>query len=413
MMRRLLAFLLAVSLATPALAVDGWNTLSMSAAGPTWTDVHCEVLTTSKVVCANRAATTKTNAVKLIDLSTNPPTVTTFDAPNPATANFGKIRGLGGNSTTIRIVGGGNSSANYGQWIAHSSISSPSTWTLDRDGSFPTTYYGIGGQLSDFGSREFAIAAGNNSTSPSSTSGGSLYTATASPLGFTGPSGWSYASQNFYDEIAGVKVSASFYFGARAGNSKIYTDGYSGSGTSFLFDPVAIGPCNVGPATATATIRPAFTDGTLGVVAAYDSASGGTTHICAQNSSGTRVIQEVDSAVDLRPGVYFTFPAGSARIYMWTTAGVAYVGNGASPTALSNESGTTHDITCDSGTVTQVLAGVDVDNDGSSTDNVLAFCSSGNAQYWGSPIAAAASSGYSAPKRSRIGPFNNLPFRAP
>jgi hypothetical protein len=63
--------------------------------------------------------------------------------------------------------------------------------------------------------------------------------------------------------------------------------------------------------------------------------------------------------------------------------------------------------------VTQVIAGVDVDNDADSTDNVLAFCSSGNAQYWGSPIAAAASSGYSAPKRSRIGPFNALPFRGP
>ena len=407
--RRLLAFLLAVSLATPALAVDGWNTLSMSANGPTWTDIHCEKLTTSKVVCANRAATSPTNAVKLIDLSTNPVTITTFDAPTPVTANFGKIRGVGGNSTTIRMSGGGNSSANFGSWIATSSISSPSTWTLHRDMTSSPTYVAFGGQLPDFGSADFGTSAMNNNASSAI---GAIYTVTTSPIAFTGPTTWSYASQAFKDEISGVKVTATYYFGARAGNSRIYCDGYSGSGTSYLFSPAGIDACLVGPATATAIMRPAFTDGTLGFAVAYDTASSGTTTICALNSSGLKTIQEYDVGVDLRPGAYFTFPSGSARAYLWSTAGVAWVGNGASPTAFANEAGTTHDITCDSGTVTQVIAGVDVDNDADSTDNVLAFCSSGNAQYWGSAIAAA-SSGYRAPKSSRIGPFNNLPFRGP
>lgn len=410
-MRRLALALVVVALtSSPAWAADSYHTVSLSGGGPTWTDIHCEVLTTSKVVCANRAATSKTNAVKLLDFSTSPPTVTTFDAPNPATANFGKIRGLGGNSTTIRISGGGRASANFGNWIAHSSISAPSTWTLDRDVTASPFYATFGGQLPDFGSREFGTAYTINAAADAQ---GTIYTATASPLGFTGPSVWAAGSLAFYDEVAGVKVTSSFYFGARAGNGRVYVDGYSGSGTSFLFSPASIGPCNIGPATATAIMRPAFTDGTLGFAVAYDTASSGATTICALNSSGTRTIQEQDSAVDLRPGVYFTFPSGSARAYLWSTAGVAWVGNGASPTAFANESGTTHDVTCDSGTVTQVIAGVDVDNDADSTDNVLAFCSSGNAQYWGSPIAAAASSGYRAPQRSRIGPFNALPFRGP
>jgi hypothetical protein len=409
MMRRLLAFLLAVSLATPALAVDGWNTLSMSANGPTWTDIHCEKLTTSKVVCVNRAATSKTNAVKLLDLSTNPVTITTFDAPNPATANFGKIRGIGGNSTTIRISGGGRASANFGNWIAHSSISAPSTWTLDRDTTASPFYATFGGQLPDFGSREFGAAYTINAAADAQ---GTIYTATASPLGFTGPSVWAAGFLAFYDEVAGVKVTSSFYYGARAGNSHIYADGYSGSGTSFLFSSDGINACDVGPATATGLIRPAFTDGTAGYTVSYDTSSG-SSHLCGHTSSSFQQLRETKTSVDLRPGVYFTFPSGSARLYVWSTAGVAWVSNGASPTSFANESGTTHDVTCDSGTVTQVIAGVDVDNDADSTDNVLAFCSSGNAQYWGSPIAAAASSGYSAPKRSRIGPFNALPFRGP
>jgi hypothetical protein len=50
---------------------------------------------------------------------------------------------------------------------------------------------------------------------------------------------------------------------------------------------------------------------------------------------------------------------------------------------FADESGSTYDLACDSGSLAIVVLGLDVDQDGSSTDNLTGFCTSGNIVYYG------------------------------
>lgn len=50
---------------------------------------------------------------------------------------------------------------------------------------------------------------------------------------------------------------------------------------------------------------------------------------------------------------------------------------------FADESGSTYDLACASGSLALVVLGLDVDQDGSSTDNLTGFCTSGNIVYYG------------------------------
>lgn len=215
--------------------------------------------------------------------------------------------------------------------------------------------------------------------------------------------------------VTGVKVASDFYVTfAGLATGKILGVGNDGSTTNTFSDATGC----TGPSAAARKIRQAFAHNAInGLVAIYDGSAN--TYLCSQKKAGGAGLAQTVTSVDVRTGASWN-PTGSAlRPFLWSTAGSAYKGNALDPTSFATD--TTYDIgstPLGGGTVRAVVNGaewpngIDMDSDGSATDNPIAFLST-NVAWWGTIPSSGSASAAPKPKRSRNGPFNSLPFTLP
>ena len=386
-------------IATGAGAADQWRSYPLGAAGPTGANIIVAKCDADHVLIGNRAATSATNSGILITLAASP-TVTTFNLFSPSTASYGKLRALGCNATTI-VAAGGNNSTNGSEWIASSTLASPASWTSQRDQvntGFQRLWQGV--VATGPGSRAWTmgmwlgwtdthhyVEAVNFDISSFTTGSAAFFDKGANGLS---------------EECNGNRTTRGDYGAACYKSGAMHTIGFSGSGIVWgdAGHPIACGAL-----TGTVIAGQAFAGSTNQFLSLSD--NGTNSQICGASYDGSTAGKFADqtfTSLLMRGGVYFW-----SNDYIWTSGGVAYVGGGSVSSYFSDESGSTHDIACDSGNVLAVIAGVDVDRDGDSTDNVLAFCGSGNAVYWGEALPS--TSGSAASKQAP--PFRALPFRFP
>ncbi len=391
--RNLSALILALFLAIPARAADQVRALSLGGAGPTASDSIIAVCDSTHLLIIDRSATSGTNAGKLITWTSGSAAVTTFSLYSPSTSSYGHARAAGCNGTTI-VIAGGPGGTTAGSWIASSSISSPGTWTTQEDrtswgAQFPvgvisetppgsrtwiTAWYEYAGGVSKVWAHQMTL----NGGSITSTSGGS-YAA--------GSAAWTDQG------CSGIKASSTHLgascFGASA------TAAIGSSGTAVLWGP-STGPINCGTLTGTLTARTSFAaNGNY-----YHVADNGTsTIICGiswNGSSSSRFADQTLSSLLMRGGIYF----GGETLIWKSTDGTAYVGGGSVASYFSDRSSSSMDFAPDSGSIIQVVLGIDVDGDGSATDNPLALFTSGNAAYYGEALPVALSA--TRPRRTSL-----------
>ena len=132
-------------------------------------------------------------------------------------------------------------------------------------------------------------------------------------------------------------------------------------------------------------------NGTLAVVSAKNTGNGHT-YIEISNSSGT--LTEIDKTEDLVPGCAWD-PTGSLNRGWWirrtSSAGQAYRTDSISAPTTITHADSTYDIgstELQSGDPLTMLCGLDVDGDGSSTDNPLLVLNNKALAYWGEPRSA-------------------------
>lgn len=394
------ALLCSWPIATGAGATDGWHDYPLGAAGPTGANIIVAKCDADHVLIGNRAATSPTNAGILITLAASP-TVTTFNLFSPSTASYGKLRALGCNGTSI-VASGGNNSTNGSEWIASSTLASPASWTSQRD-QVNTSYAELweGVITSGPGSRAWTMGYWLHWTT--SDDYAQIYNFDISPFTLGSFASFNKGASGLSEECNGNRTTRGDYGVACYKSGAMHTVGFSGSG---LVWGDAGHPIACSALTGTIVAGQAFPGSTNQFLSLSD--NGTSSNICGASYDGAtsgRFADQTFTSLLMRGGVYFW-----SNDYIWTSAGVAYVGGGGWwGSYFSDESGSTHDITCDSGNVLAVIAGVDVDRDGDPTDNVLAFCGSGNAVYWGEALPSA--SGAAAPKQAY--PFRSLPFRFP
>lgn len=397
-MRPLVATLLALSIALPARAADAWRDAGFAGTGPTWTDLDYYPCSSTTTAFANYGATSRTNALKLVVWSGTTPTITTFDAPAPAVSSYGHMRGLHCTSSRLMVAGGG---LNYGTgiWVAYRPLpyNAADSWTLTIDVA-GTPYRTYAGHISltppgvetyigtlFYRASTFSPTAifAYQFNTPSTTES---YEAFGSIPDFIG----------YSDSCAGQEVSSSYYFSTCVGNGRLYWIVADGTPST----PVATG-IEFGGGGPSGGVRPEFAyNGTIGIATYYYNPK---TYIVAVNGSGTVSISSTLDSTNLVPGTDWS-PGGTQTAWWWSTAGDAWCGEDNTPSSVSNTNApcnnATYDITCDSGSVTAVFnPGVDLDGSGSSTNDRLALCSSGNAQYWG---AALGGSVVTRPRRSSL-----------
>ena len=392
--RRLLAFLLAVSLATPAWAADQWNIATVTGTGSqTGTLIYPFVHSSTTASAITRYATSLTNALTVYTVTgAGAITATNYTPANPS--NVVTIQALGGDSTRV-FVGGGS------VWLEYASLSDLSSWTTalssnsvnDRVSGLIFTSPAGGGKY-----RYFYQSSSANRLQAKDLTLPTTVTHLANNKYFPENEFVSYPVNSTYSAVVAMDSSA----------GKGLYDGYN-SGASFLFDvddttASASGPSKWFPAFSmngllfTTTIKKAWTN---------------TYYIRAINSSGTLTEVVNDSATAYAPGCDWD-PTGSLRRGWWvgTADGKLYATNSISaPTSISNNA--TYDMTTTAlqgSTPLTMICGLDVDQDGDAADNPLVFLANGKLAYWGEP---ATSGGPLAPQRAQRGPFNNFPFRGP
>lgn len=389
-MKRWALALVAVLASTPSWAADSYHTVSLSGAGVTSTDVLVAVCDSTHIVVVDRGASSPTAAGRLYAWASGVASVTTFNMPSPS-VTYGHTNMLGCNGTNI-VAAGSAEATNGTEWIAFSTIAAPGTWTIRRQQTntgYTVSWSGIAS--SGPGAKEWTLASYYDPGTDR------IYGATidiVSALAFGNDASKDTGGENFTDQCSGVKVSSTYYLATCVGNSTSYLLGFDGS-TTKLFDYSTFGTCTNGPATANSIIRQPFAFNGVGISVSYNSTAA-RTYFCGATSAASKSVDQNVASLDLRPGVDFTFPSGSRAAYVWTTGGVAYKGGGTASSYFSDETGSTHDIACDSGTVINVAQGVDADGDSTTTDDLVAFCTSGNLEVWGTDCVDADGDGYGA-----------------
>lgn len=391
-MKRLVAALLLLACSIPAQAADAWRRISLSGNGPTWSDIHCVALG-SYIACMNRAATTVTNGLKVINLTTpTSPTVDTYDLPSPSTATFGRARGLGGSGSTPLLVIGGGGINSTGRWIATSGSLSSVSFTLQEDStniddlSWAATITPFGTGTNYFMALPIpAVASANDRLL--------AVQITLPTYGVTGSQSYTYSGKTAIlgDEAQGGVVSSTFAIACvlQPGDTNSTGMGCEGINNSAaaLFNPGAVS-CSATGTTAT-LMRPMATYSTTsGVFFAYD-ATATKTLVCGWNSAGSQTFPTQTLSTDVRPGAYWD-PTGSlAGLWAWGTTGGAY--RAGSSGLLSPAFTYSIPSSAFSGGVTlsQAVLGIDVDGDSSTSDNPIAVLSDGSIAYWGELISGA------------------------
>ena len=386
-MRRLATLLLALSLAVPlpAWAADQVRFKSLSGAGPTWTDGITVACDSTHVVSISKSATSNTGAGRLITWTAGIPSVTSFDLPSPVVSSYGHATALYCDGTTIVVSGTAYPSA--GRWTWASTIASPGSWTSKEEttggGGFTGAIgndpgdqaYTSGYYFSSGGTGTLKIYNTSMTGTYDSESGTLSTTMTSSPM-----------------RCSGAKVASNLYgFGcwADGGNYRVAYDGTTNTNRFNYIDCDASGSSSW-------TARQAWADNSIWFFLGDD---GTNSHVCGISWNGTNTASR--SASQAIAGKLFRGGAKVGSEYlMWRTNGDAWtgaVGNTYS-SWFSDRSSSSFDFAPDSGTLTQVVEGIDADGDSDATDNLVAFFSSGNISYYGESVASSTAR----PRRSTL-----------
>lgn len=380
-MRRLVALLLALSLASPAWAAKQWNVATVTGTGgQTGELATVAICDSTHWLEIERRATTLTNKVTL-NTVTAPGAVTRENLTVSSPTNFSKLLGVGCDASTIVLAGSG-------RWISFASLSNPSSWSSAVDNSSSGNGYGgfIFPSPAGGGKWRFHQAFGGDN---------SVYISdyVLSPFAATNLAN----STPNADELELVSVAVSSSLDISAGVS-------NGSGQSY-FRPYVSGSSYAATAqesSASATTgsyyyQPFSMNGTLGAFT-IKRQSNGQIYIRWVTGSGTITNLNTGSTTDLRPLGDWN-PSGSLRRGWWfATDGTARKSDSISaPTSISTDA--TYDVgttamqgsTLVAGFTTQYngsTVGIDLNQDGTSGDAVWLLANKKIA-YYGEPPAVA------------------------
>lgn len=373
--------LLLLTLRCPARAVDGLNQLDLGGAGLTTTDVMIAVCDAETVITYDRGATSPTDAGRLIAHSGGEWSVSNFSVPTP-TNGYGQARSLGCIGGTV-VVGGGESSSAGSWWVYSASTADLTSWTTQVDTAGGAGEYGSYAGLvgDDPGANAFTLVFQYHA--PDGNDYIQVYSADLSPFSLAaGFADYNPGTNKFSNECSGIEYMSTRYAASCVGDAT-YAVGYDGSTTEPWTS--AAGACPSLGAGGTKVMRQAFAGGDTATFVAYN---GTNSMACGfAGSAGNRFVNQSFSSISMVSGAYFTFPSASANHYLWSAGGTAYVGGGGSTsTYFSDDTGTDHDLPCDSGVLSVVVTGVDVDQDADATDNLLGICTSGDAVYFGEAL---------------------------
>lgn len=390
------ALLCSWPIATGAGATDQVNALSLGGTGPTWTDGITVACDSTHAVSISKTATSGTNAGKLITFTAGTPSVTTFNLPSPSVSAYGHATYLYCDASVIQV--GGVAAPSAGRWLFSSTIAAPGTWTSRADvGTAVGGFSGVGGNDPGDYPYTFGFEYDNSGTATVQVYNWDYTNYDAQTLTVTASSVTTDPTR-----CSGIQVASTLYGFGCWSNTNNYRAGYNGTDTLNKFGSI---DCDhAGGASWTA--RQAWVGNSRWFFLGDDGTDSWICAISWDGTTGNRVAAQSITGNLFRGGVYF-----GGEYLMWKTTGAAWTGGGASFSSyFSDRSSSSLDFTPDSGTILQVISGVDTDGDGDATDNLLAFFTSGNAAYYGEPSSSPSSSSSSA---KQAPPFRALPFRFP
>lgn len=375
-MRPLATALLAIALALPARAADQPRDLNLSGALLTTADQMVAVCDANTLIQYDRGATSGTSAGRKLTRSGGAWVPTTFSGPSPSNG-YGQATYLACDATTV-ILGGGQDADNGGNWVYTSTVADPGTWTSRVDAAAGASqrkgFYGAG-HSSPPGSGSWVI--GFRYQNGSAQDIAELYTYTP-PTTF-GASFATYGTggNNFGLQCSGAWASSTHYGGVCWGSSAAYAVGYNGSGTSYSSGIVCGGLS--GTITARQSVGMVGMSNAPVVHLAYNGTNSQLCGVTWNGSSAGKFVDQTISSKSVVGGAYF-----DSVPRVWISDGTQYYhASGAASAYFEDDPSATYDLACDSGSLAIVVAGFDVDQDGSSTDNLTGFCTSGNIVYYG------------------------------
>lgn len=402
--RAWLCSLLLCGFASGANAADQWNAGTLTGSGRTEDLAYPAVCNSTTALVIPRRATSLTSALTKLSVTGVGAITATTHTPSAPTL-MEKILGVGCNSTTALVSGSG-------VWIQSSALSSLSSWTLDSNTS--ATGQGNAGTITptspDKTWQVTNICPGCSTTR--------LFNFNISSFSLGNIAGSSPVADDV--EAVGTSVNANFYCSISGEYSagQPYMRGYT-SGTSYAFTTQS----STAVMNTSSYFRPPFALSATACVGTVKRASNSHTYVVSAPIGGT--VTAVDGGViDLIPLGDWD-PTGSLRRGWWVNKadGTVRVSNSAT-TVGSIATNATYDIPSAAlGGSTPLYAvsqqhkgggtftGLDLDQDGDSTDNPVVFMADGtHFAWWGTP---ASTGGYRAPKRKSAGPFNSYPFTMP
>lgn len=363
-MRRLALILAALLASSPALAADAWHGGTLSGSGRTETLAYPATCDSDTALVIARRATSRTNALTKLEVSATAITATT--ATPASRTNFTSLGSVGCNSTTA-LVGGGE------YFLESAALSDLTSWTSQLDAASSNSLFG--GTIT--------------ATSPDKAwqvmtawTDGSVYLRNFSlPWSQGNVAGSTPAAGD--KEVVGTSVSGSYYCSI-AGEYSSGTPtmrGYT-SGTSLAFTTTASGIMNTGT-----YFYPPFGLSATACISTHKRQSNSHTYIMSAPIGGT--ITTIDAGViDLIPLGDWD-PTGSLRRPWWINKadGTVRVGNSATaPSSVSTNA--TYDIgstPLGGSTPLYAITGLDLDLDGTTTDNPLVMMADGSHYAaWGS-----------------------------
>lgn len=362
-MRRLALTFAALLTASSAWA-DAWVGGSLSGSGRTEALAMCYAHTSTKATCIARRATSVTNVGTVYTVSSAGIAASAVSPTAPSLSNTGKVMLVGGNATTLLIGGGGGT----GRWLDSSPLSSIS-WTVEKDDTAGTSGYGFSGVATP--------------TSPDKTFQHSQFSGTSQWMASISIGPWS--AGNFIgnapavsdQELISTSINASYYC-IVAGDTSSGTPTFRGytSGASFAYTTTS------GPAVMSASsyYYPLFGLGSTACVSTIKRANNSHTYIQSAPIGGT--ITTVDAGViDLMPLGDWD-PTGSLRRAWWVNKadGTVRVSNSGT-TVGSISTNATYDIGSTplaGSTPLFAIMGLDVDRDGTATDNPVVMMADGS-----------------------------------
>jgi hypothetical protein len=177
------------------------------------------------------------------------------------------------------------------------------------------------------------------------------------------------------------------------GSLAAYAVGYNGSGTSYSSGIVCGGLS--GTITARQSVGMVGMSNAPVVHLAYNGTNSQICGVTWNGSSAGKFVDQTISSKSIVGGAYF---ASVPRV--WVADGTQYYhASGAASAYFEDDPSATYDLACSSGSLAIVVTGFDVDQDGSSTDNLTGFCTSGDIVYYGE---AQPTTAVSRPRRSTL-----------